>query len=92
MVGTVTFETSPSPNDTAYQKFLSTGPIALLPLDETRSSLVWTLPSKTAKELSKFDSKTFSKILNANLRDKKHADYIDSAVDQIKKFLPSGNF
>ena len=91
VVGTVTFaKPLADGNVTAYQKFLPTGPIALLPLDATRSSLVWTLPPKTAKELVKFDPKNFSRILNANLSNRKHSDLIDSAVAQIRSWLPSG--
>ena len=91
VVGTVTFaKPLDDGNVTAYQKFLPTGPIALLPLDATRSSLVWTLPPKTAKELVKFDPKNFSRILNANLSNRKHSDLIDSAVAQIRHWLPSG--
>jgi 2-polyprenyl-6-methoxyphenol hydroxylase-like FAD-dependent oxidoreductase len=93
VVGTVTFsENLFDGNATAYQKFLPTGPIALLPLSSSKSSLVWTLPPKTAKELVKFDPKSFSKILNSNLSNRKHADIIDAAVAQVKQWLPSGRY
>ena len=93
VVGTVTFsENLFDGNATAYQKFLPTGPIALLPLSSSKSSRVWTLPPKTAKELVKFDPKSFSKILNSNLSNRKHADIIDAAVAQVKQWLPSGRY
>ena len=91
VVGTVSFaQPLADGNETAYQKFLPTGPIALLPLNATKSSLVWTLPPKTAKELVKFEPKSFARILNANLSNRRHSDLIDSAVAQINKLLPSG--
>lgn len=43
----------PIPNQMAWQKFLPGGPIALLPLSETRSSLVWTLPTDQAQKMLK---------------------------------------
>lgn len=36
---------------TSYQRFLSTGPIALLPLDQQAMSMVWTLPTPIATRL-----------------------------------------
>jgi ubiquinone biosynthesis monooxygenase Coq6 len=91
VVGTVTFaEPFPSGNATAFQKFLPTGPIALLPLSNNKSSLVWTLPPKTAKDLVKFDPKSFAKILNSNLSNRKHSELIDAAVAEVRKWLPSG--
>jgi hypothetical protein len=34
---------------TTYQEFLDTGPLALLPLSETSSSIVWTLPASKVR-------------------------------------------
>lgn len=39
---------------TAWQRFLPTGPLALLPLNDGRSSIVWTLPRQRAAELLKY--------------------------------------
>ncbi len=36
---------------TAHQRFLSTGPIAMMPLDAGRASLVWTLPVQQAAQM-----------------------------------------
>lgn len=36
---------------TSYQRFLPTGPIALLPLDQQAMSMVWTLPTSLATRL-----------------------------------------
>lgn len=37
--------------NTAWQRFLSTGPLAFLPISEKLCSIVWTLPSERAEEL-----------------------------------------
>jgi 2-octaprenyl-6-methoxyphenol hydroxylase len=46
-------------DDTAFQRFLPTGPFALMPLDGTRLSLVWTLPNAEADRLLAVDDAAF---------------------------------
>jgi 2-octaprenylphenol hydroxylase len=46
-------------DDTAWQRFLSSGPLALLPLADGRSSLVWTLPQTEAKRVLALDDEAF---------------------------------
>ena len=46
-------------DDTAFQRFLPTGPFALMPLDGNRLSLVWTLPNAEAARLLATDDTAF---------------------------------
>ena len=46
-------------DDTAFQRFLQTGPFALMPFDGTRLSLVWTLPNSEADRLLVVDETAF---------------------------------
>ena len=50
---------------TAWQRFLSTGPLAFLPFDEHVCSIVWTLPNDRADELMQFDSSEFCRNLES---------------------------
>lgn len=43
----------------AWQRFLSSGPLAFLPLHDGRSSIVWTLPSIDAQRISKLGDDDF---------------------------------
>lgn len=44
---------------TAWQRFLDTGPLALLPLADGRSSIVWSLPEDEAQRVLALDDETF---------------------------------
>ncbi|WP_243047853.1 FAD-dependent oxidoreductase [Dyella sp. RRB7] len=44
---------------TAWQRFLDTGPLALLPLADGRSSIVWSLPELEAQRVMALDERAF---------------------------------
>lgn len=56
--GVVAFiETADPHQETAWQRFLPTGPLALLPFTQGRSSIVWTLPeAEAARVLALYDA------------------------------------
>lgn len=59
--GVVAFVDTELPHqDTAWQRFLPTGPLAFLPFTDGRSSIVWTLPDAEAQRLLALDDETFS--------------------------------
>jgi 2-polyprenylphenol 6-hydroxylase len=45
--------------DTAWQRFLPGGPLALLPLADGRSSIVWSLPEAEARRVLALDDRSF---------------------------------
>lgn len=51
--------------ETAWQRFLSTGPLALLPLADGRSSLVWSLPEVEAQRVLALGDQAFRDELGA---------------------------
>lgn len=64
--GLVTFiKTELSHQDTAWQRFLSTGPLAFLPYSENVCSIVWTLPNERADELLHVDAESFCRALDS---------------------------
>lgn len=57
--------TERSHGETAWQRFLPGGPLALLPLADGRVSLVWSLPVASADELLRLDDATFGERVTA---------------------------
>jgi len=57
LVAVVTTERSHE--ETAWQRFLPTGPLAFLPLADGRSSIVWSASSERAEQLLKLDATDF---------------------------------
>ena len=49
--------------NTAWQRFLNTGPVAFLPLDDGRCSIVWSVARPQADILRAMDSESFGKAL-----------------------------
>ncbi len=55
-----TVKTSDYHNDTAWQRFLPTGPLAFLPLPGGYSSIVWSTSPDEARRLTEVDEKQFA--------------------------------
>ncbi|XP_055648735.1 ubiquinone biosynthesis monooxygenase COQ6, mitochondrial isoform X2 [Falco biarmicus] len=67
-------------NNVAWQRFLPTGPIALLPLSDTASSLVWSTCHEHASELLAMDEESFVDSINSAFwSNVNHSDFIDTA-------------
>lgn len=47
-------------NNTAYERFTESGPLAFLPIDDGRSAFIWTLSAKRAAEVLALDDESFS--------------------------------
>ncbi len=56
-------ETEKPHQQTAWQRFLPTGPLAFLPFAEGRSSIVWTLPEGEAQRVLHLDDDAFAREL-----------------------------
>jgi 2-octaprenyl-3-methyl-6-methoxy-1,4-benzoquinol hydroxylase len=64
--GLVAFvKTGLSHQQTAWQRFLSTGPLAFLPFGEGICSIVWTLPDERADALLQADAGSFCRALDS---------------------------
>uniref|UniRef100_A0A3Q3A1P8 Coenzyme Q6, monooxygenase n=1 Tax=Kryptolebias marmoratus TaxID=37003 RepID=A0A3Q3A1P8_KRYMA len=70
----------PTENNVAWQRFLPTGPIAMLPLSDTQSSLVWSTSPRLAEELLELDEESFVDAINSAFwSNESHSDLIETA-------------
>jgi len=58
--------TAAAHRDTAWQRFLPGGPLALLPLSDGRSSIVWSVPAARAQDLCALSPEEFGRQLAAD--------------------------
>lgn len=65
-----TIETEHSHQDCAWQGFLDTGPVAVLPLANNQSSIVWSADNARAEELLSFSEKDFETSLSQALQNR----------------------
>lgn len=82
-------------NNVAWQRFLPTGPIALLPVSDTCSSLVWSTSPEHAAELLNMDDENFVDAVNSAFWSSEyHSEFISSANSVLRSIvsllIPSG--
>lgn len=67
VVGTLELEKT-AYNFTAWQRFLTSGPLGFLPLSDQHASLAWSTKPKIAAGLKALNSQTLASIINASFR------------------------
>ena len=88
LVATLKIESKSGPNTTAWQRFLPSGPVALLPLSPDHSSLVWTVGKSEVKPLLEMSEETFVKKLNRALTsDLDQNQLVNSVTSSIRQLL-----
>ncbi|KAG8192275.1 hypothetical protein JTE90_002101 [Oedothorax gibbosus] len=75
-------------NIVAWQRFLPTGPIALLPLTDDLCSLVWTVSNPMCEKLLKMTDEQFVDSLNTALWDDESKNtFVESAISNLRSLL-----
>ncbi|XP_014276015.1 ubiquinone biosynthesis monooxygenase COQ6, mitochondrial [Halyomorpha halys] len=72
-------------NNTAWQRFLPDGPIAILPLSKGISSLVWSVTESKAKKIIKLPEEVFVEALNEALHSEPQKNEIATVVNNCSK-------
>jgi ubiquinone biosynthesis monooxygenase Coq6 len=89
VVATLKLDNDGSDNDVAYQRFIPGGPIAILPLSSSESSLVWTTSKDHAKELIEMPSEVFVEHLNDALTKQFEVNPLVKGIVELNKVLLS---
>jgi len=82
VVATLDLEMQGEVNTTAWQRFLPTGPVALLPLTNDKSSLVWTLDKAMARDMVQIDDEAFITNLNKALCGKENEISLVNSISE----------
>ncbi|KAL7862026.1 hypothetical protein SRHO_G00134670 [Serrasalmus rhombeus] len=78
----------PTENNVAWQRFLPRGPIAMLPLSDTESSLVWSTSHQHAEELLQMDEESFVDAINSAFwSNENQSDLIEAAGSLFRTAL-----
>ena len=90
LVATLALAPSSSPNVTAWQRFLPSGPLAVLPLSATTSSLVWTVAKGDVAALLSLSEEAFLEAVNTALYSRKGEQGMALAINQGLSSLLGG--
>lgn len=92
LVATLNIETQSGSNSTAWQRFLPSGPVALLPLSPDHSSLVWTVGKTEVRPFLEMSEEAFVKKLNRALRsDLDQNQLVNSVTRSVSQLLGKEN-
>jgi len=94
VVATLHIQSHTGDNITAWQRFLPSGPVALLPLDAHTSSLVWTVSKDMAKQMVQMEDKVFIENLNRALLGRENENSMVNSISEgfellLNSVLPS---
>jgi ubiquinone biosynthesis monooxygenase Coq6 len=84
----------PGDNQVAWQRFLSTGPIALLPLAANRSNLIWSTTKSEAKRLLNYSEEEFADKINEAFiapKEERNNQLADSILGMWRQVLGAGS-
>ncbi|EGT37605.1 hypothetical protein CAEBREN_32409 [Caenorhabditis brenneri] len=89
LVAIVNIETSNGKNETAWQRFTTLGPVALLPLSDTVSGLTWSTSPEEAQRLKQLPPDQFVDELNhALFSQDDQLPYVNQAIFALNRMNP----